>query len=309
MRPLSKFVRGVAAGAVGSAVLIAGGVAFTQEVAEVENCVFVVEHDKVLCDRVDAPTTTTTPSSSSSSSTTTTSPSTTSPSTTTTTTGAPEVLIPETLPYPGRGSGIPYADGGGFDLVASNATTGTIWWTAPYWGDNGLPYTDGATWLDGDREGYRCAYGFITDGTGDISGRVAFVRPPDQTYSKVNDSYMDEGVRYLDGSLYEGAGNEITEEDCTTVLSPIDYEGACRPADERPRIAYFDREGRVLDIRDYTNTNANNVVFNLHSVTETRVTVIACEDGLVGMIVYYDALGAGTIASDFNGTGPHATNN
>jgi hypothetical protein len=219
----------------------------------------------------------------------------------TTTTTAPGLVIPPTESYPARGSGIPYADGGGFDIIARNAEAGIVWWTAAYWGDNGLPYTDGATWLPGDREGYRCGYGFITDSSGwDIHGRFAFVRPPDALYAAVNDQYMEEGVRYLDGTL-ANEGQEIGSEDCTDVLSPVDYEGACRPVDERPRVAFFDSAGDVLDIRDYTNTVANNVVFNLHSVTEDRVTVIACEDGLVGMIVYYDSMGDGQVAAELDG--------
>jgi hypothetical protein len=115
---------------------------------------------------------------------------------------------------------------------------------------------------------------------------------------------MDEGVRYLDGTLANEGGQEISE-DCTNVLSDIDYTNACRPVDERPRIGFFDAAGKILDIRDYSNTDANNVSFNLHSVSQDRVTVIACEDGLVGMIIYYDSMGDGQIAVDFNGEGPY----
>lgn len=207
--------------------------------------------------------------------------------------------IPATVTYPG---GLKAADG--YDIIASNADTGVIWWTAPYLGTN-LPYTPGSKWVHGDREGYRCAYGFVMDANGDISGRFAFVRPPDQTYAKVNDKYMNEGTRYLNGSLFTGEGNEISEENCTDVLSAIDYNGACRPVDERPRIGFFDGQGNVLDIRDYTNTEAASVNFNLHSFNGSRATVIACEDGLVGMIVYYDAMGNGQLAVDFKGTGPY----
>lgn len=237
------------------------------------------------------------------STTTTTDSTTTTEQETTTTTAPAGLVIPPTQPYPSRGSGVPYADGGGYDIMAGNADTGIVWWTAPYWGDNGLPYTDGATWLDGDREGYRCGYGFITDSTGwDIQGRFAFVRPPSQAYGKVNDKYMDEAVRYLDGSPVVGNdGNEIQDEDCTDVLSPINYEGACRPEDERPRVAFFDGLGNVLDIRDYSNTEANNVVFNLHSFDGSRATVLGCENGLVGMIVYYDAMGSGQLAVELEG--------
>lgn len=237
--------------------------------------------------------------------TTTSAPSTTTTLASTTTTPGPGGLtIPPTLPYPVRGSGVLYEGGGGYDIMAGNAATGATWWVAAYWGDNGLAYTDGATWLSGDREGYRCAYGFITGPDGDtIQGRFAFVRPPGQSYAKVNDKYMDEGERYLDGSPYSGGGREINEENCTDILSPIDYTGACRDVDERPRIAFFDIAGNVLDIRDYSNTKADNVVFNLHSFDGERATVIACEGGLVGMVVYYDALYGGHVAVDYNGTG------
>lgn len=245
------------------------------------------------------------PTTSAPSTTTTLTSTTTTQASTTTTNGPGKLVIPATVTYPARGSGIPYKDGGGYDIIASNAATGTTWWVAAYWGDNGLAYTDGATWLNGDREGYRCGYGFITGADGEsIQGRFAFVRPPNQAYGKVNDKYMEEGMRYLDGSLYTGEGMEITEEDCTDVLSPIDYVGACRDVDERPRVAFFDNAGNVLDIRDYSNTNANNVVFNLHSFDGERATVIACEDGLVGMVVYYDALYGGQVAVDFSGIGP-----
>lgn len=239
---------------------------------------------------------------------------TTTSSTTTTTTQPPTgLVIPPTQPYPARGSGIPYQDGGGYDIIASNADTGTVWWTAKYWGDNGLPYIDGATWVYGDRQGYVCGYGFITDANGEdfagdnIVGRFAFVRPEGQAYGKVNDKYMSEAERYLDGTptpYYGTNAKEIPEEDCTDVRSPIDYSNACRPVDERPRVGFFDGDGNVLDIRDYSNTVATNVIFNLHAFDGTTATVLACEDGQVGMIVYYDAMYDGQLAVDFAGTGP-----
>lgn len=210
--------------------------------------------------------------------------------------------IPATVAYPG---GLKAA--GGYDIIASNADTGVVWWTAPYLGTN-LPYTPGSKWVHGDREGYRCGYGFVMDARGDIAGRFAFVRPPDQAYAKVNDRYMNEAERYLDGTPtpYFGTNaKEIPEEDCTDVRSEIDYEGACRPVDERPRVGFFDGQGNVLDIRDYTHTEATSVNFNLHSFNGSRATVIACEDGLVGLLVYYDAMGKGKLGVDFKGTGPY----
>jgi hypothetical protein len=189
-------------------------------------------------------------------------------------------------------------------MIASNADTGTFWWETPYLGTN-LPYQPGSQWVAGDREAYACGYGFVMGADGSIDGRFAFVRPPDQAYGKVNDKYMDEAERYLDGTPYTGGQKEITDEACSSVLSSIDYEGACRSVDERPRIAFFDGSGNVLDIRDYTHTEANSVNFNLHGFNGSRATVIACEDGLVAMIVYYDAMGDGKVSVDFKGTGPY----
>jgi hypothetical protein len=193
---------------------------------------------------------------------------------------------------------LPESDG--FTFILTNAETGTFWWEADYWGDGGL-YQPGAKSLPGDREGYRCGYGFYADPSGDIIGRYSFVRPLGQAYGKVNDRYMPEAQRYLDGSLHTAGTNEIQDEDCTDVRSPIDYEGACRPVDERPRIAFFDADGNVIDIRDYLNTDANGVVFNLHGFDGERATVLACENGLVGMLIYYDSMGSGQIAVELDG--------
>lgn len=229
---------------------------------------------------------------------------------TTTTTSPPGLVIPPTQPYPARGT-VPYKDGGGYDIIASNATTGTVWWTAPYWCSNGLDmYPGQGCWISGDREGYRCGYGFIVDANGEdpnsadnIVGRFAFVRGG--VYGKVLDKYMEEAERYLDGTPtpYFGTNfKEIPEEDCTDVRTEIDYSAACRDVDERPRVGFFDSAGNVLDIRDYSNTVANGVIFNLHSFDGTTATVLACEDGLVGMIVYYTAMGDGQLAVEVNGT-------
>jgi hypothetical protein len=192
-------------------------------------------------------------------------------------------------------------------ISATNLDTGVNWWNAPYLGTN-LPYTSGAKWIDGDREGYGCAYGFIEDPSGEIDGRFTFVRPPDATYAQVNDKWMDEGQRFYDGTLVEPSqGSEITSESCSgESLSNVDYDTACNGVvDNRPRIGFFDEKGQILDIRDYSNTKANNVIFSLFSFNGSRATVIACEDGVVGMVVYYDTLGDGQMGVDFNGVGPY----
>lgn len=211
------------------------------------------------------------------------------------------LAIPATKAYP---EGLDQF--GGYSIIASNADTGVSWWNAPYLGSN-LPYTAGAQWISGDRQGYACAYGFIEDPNGEIDGRFTFVRPPDASYAKVNDKFMEEAERFYDGSLVEPSqGSEITSEDCSgAALSPIDYDTACiGVVDERPRVGFFDEQGRILDIRDYSNTDTSTVIFRLFSFNGSRATVIACEDGLVGMVVYYDKLGDGQLGVDFKGSGP-----
>lgn len=230
------------------------------------------------------------------------------PTTTKATTTSPPKVEASGLPIPATKAYSAALDQfGGYLIIASNADTGVFWWSAPYLGSN-LPYTAGAQWISGDRQAYACAYGFIEDPNGNIAGRFTFVRPPEAGYAKVNDKFMEEAERFYDGTIVDPPqGNEITSEDCSgAALSPIDYDDACVGAvDERPRVAFFDSKGQVLDIRDYTNTSAGSVIFRLFSFTSSRATVIACENNLVGMVVYYDKLGTGQIAVDFKGTGPY----
>lgn len=286
-----------------AASFLSGSVAFavTQTGPEIiptdAHCVEVGELDTQawLCTLPFDETTTTTSTS------TTTTPATTTTTPTTTTTAPPsDLTIPETLPYSTQLQ--PF---GGYDIIASNGDTGQFWWRAPYLGSN-LPYKPGSAWIAGDREHYACAYGFLED-DGEIVGRFTFVRPPGQGYGRVLDKFMDEAERYYDGSPYPGPEQEIIDEDCQTVAvsSGVDYDEEYFGPDQRPRVGFFNSDDQILDIRDYTNTTAN-VIFRLFSFDGTRATVVAYENGLAAMIVYYDALGSGQLAVDFNGIGPFA---
>lgn len=229
-----------------------------------------------------------------------------------------EPVIPPTQPYPGRNSGIPYADGGGYDIIVSNADTGVIWWTVPYWGQNGLAMYPGmGGWVDGDRQGYVCAYGHILDVNGDVVGRFhateAVITPPRAeggAYAKVNDRYMAEAQRYLDGTIANSPGNELQDEDCFDGKANIDAQGICdaNPGlDERPRVAFFDTHDRVLDIRDYTNTDSEESRFILADYQPgVEATVLACDTvtGEAAITFTYTAFGSGSVYADFNGTGP-----
>jgi len=249
------------------------------------------------------PTTTTTTSSTTT---------TTQPPTTTTTLPPSGLEIPETIPYP---RGLKAA--GGYSITLSCIDTEDIvcdtfdakrtWWEAPYLGTN-LPYAENSAWVDGDREGYRCAYGFL-EHNGEIVGAFGAVRPLGQGYGKVNDRYMDEAVRYLDGTLTGYSGGEITEEDCQTgILSPdVDYTEVYEGPDERPRIGFFSGSGEILDIRDYTNTELQNPgKFRLISFDGTTAIIgfYPPQTNQAAISFYYWAMGDGQLAVDFNGTGP-----
>ncbi len=228
--------------------------------------------------------------------------------------------IPKTVPY---NSGLK-ANGGHKAIITCGATTPDFdcdqfgsnkWWEAPYFGTN-LPYTPGYAWVDGDRQGYKCAYGFLQDvSSGELIGRWAAVLTPDaEAYGKVNDAYMDEGVRYYDGELANEGGAELQDpnkaSECTDILSKnIDYTIPNNGPDERPRIGFFNSQGQVVDIRDYSNTALGSPgKFKLMSFNgkEAIVGFYPAQNDLPAVSFYYTAFGSGQIAVDFNGTGPYA---
>lgn len=203
--------------------------------------------------------------------------------------------LPATQAYPTSGLN----SSGGYTIIARNAGTGVQWWTANYWGVDSIPYTADVTWLDGDRSGYKCAYGFL-EFQGEIVGRFTFTRPlAAATYSAVNDSYMSDGQRHYDGTPAVPPGGELGE--CP---DPSEEYSSYTGADERPRIGFWSADfADVLDIRDYTNTVVSTVEpvkFRLFSVSATRITVIAylVSSDLPVMVVYYDTMGTGRISAE-----------
>ena len=252
----------------------------------------------------------------------------------TTTTTAPASTTtapPTTLPSKSAGSipaTVPYTGGldkyGGHEAIIScGASTEDFdceqfgsnhWWDAPYLGTN-LPYTTGYAWVDGDRQGYSCAYGFLQDlSTGELIGRWAALLPPGaEAYGKVNDRFMSEGVRYYDGELANEGGNELSDpnkaSECYDILSDdIDYEAVNTGADERPRIGFFNGAGQIIDIRDYSNTALSSPgKFKLLAWdgNEAVVGFYPAQNNKAAVTFYYTAMGSGQLAVDFNGTGPY----
>jgi len=219
------------------------------------------------------------------------------------------------LPYPERGSGAGLDSSGGYKFTTTNQDTGEQWWSASYWGcqtdsdpacDAALiPYTPNVLWVDGDRQGYKCMYGFIgedlnADGdlsVAEIDGRFLLNAVNGAAYSKVIDTYMNEAVRYLDGSLANSPGNELTDEDCQPQAEPyVPYAGP----DERPRVGFWsDNYAKPLDIRDYTNTVAlADIKFHLLEWTDEEAIVGAYLDStdLPVFFIYYTGMNGGLIS-------------
>lgn len=262
-----------------------------------------------------APTTTTLPPTT----TTTLAPTTTTVPPTTTTTDPTAFVIPPTNPYPPRGSGIGLKNDGGYEFSLVNAEKGLLWWAASYWGAGGLDYAygTGGFWADGDRQGYACGYGHLLTPGEIVWGRFRAAQAVPEandgaTYAKVNDSYMDEAQRYLDGTLVgpeNGGGNEISGEDCFAGHPLLDYQEVCdtTTGDERPRIGFFTEDGTILDVRDYTNTASMEVRFQLAHYEPGEVAIVLSCDTVTNeaaITFEYSALGTGQVYVDFNGTGP-----
>jgi hypothetical protein len=220
-------------------------------------------------------------------------------------------LSPVTPP-PG-GNGDPADAGEGYSFIIDDLNTGADWWRAPYLFT--LPYAPGFGWGAGDRISYGCIYGFLIHGGslvnlssknnwdlegGTIYGRftAALTVSGSGSYLRVNDGYMVEGRRFFDGSPGDGRDQLYSSGFCSTLVSE-GYESYAGP-DERPVIKFHTPSGEVAEIRDYRTTNAGDgIKFRLvdGDGSDGRVAVVAYKDDLPGVVVYYDALGGGSVSA------------
>ena len=181
----------------------------------------------------------------------------------------------------------PVVQGEKFSIELKNLDTGVDWWRAPYL--RALAYTPNTGWTDGDRIGYGCAYMFL-ERDGRIVGRVSFVQVPGTTYVKVNDRYMEEGVRFFDGSLTNAGTTQAYHVSFCDTIVDQDYVEFTGP-DQRPTIRYLGSDGALLEVRDYKPTAAGpGIKFRQVAATANRVTVVAYENNLPVIVVYYDSL-------------------
>lgn len=217
--------------------------------------------------------------------------------------------VPPTIPHPGINGE------NGYRIGLTNLDTRVLLWQAPYLYET--PYIPNSGWLAGDRVAYGCAYGFLQH-NGEIIGRFTFRAIPDAaSYMRVNDTYMEEGVRYYDGSPTPPGTVQVPALECPAVSESY----APSTADERPKVVFWHGD-EAVEIRDYLSVvAAPGVTFDLVSeirepftvtsstsgthTVNSRVTVVAMDNGIPVIVVYYDALGEGSMfPTDVPPTGP-----
>jgi hypothetical protein len=149
-----------------------------------------------------------------------------------------------------------------------------------------------AGWTDGDRIAYRCGFAFLVY-RGQLVGRVTFTRidPADaDPYAKINDRYLHERSLDWDGSSYTGPDDRSSFcPDPEEAYLPL--EGDPGP----PPVVTFQHGPHTIDVRDFSDpADASEVgpghQFKIVKVTPDRVAVVAYEDGIPAVAVYYDRL-------------------
>jgi hypothetical protein len=148
-----------------------------------------------------------------------------------------------------------------------------------------------AGWLDGDRVAYRCAYAFL-EYRGHLVGRATFTRidPPDgDPYVRLNDAYMREGVRNYDGTLTR---NTSSSSSCPAPSRS--YDRLAGDPGPRPAVR-FQHGPHTIDVRDFGDSSDVGRVgaghdFGIVLVTADRVEIVAYQDGVPALAIYYERL-------------------
>lgn len=189
-------------------------------------------------------------------------------------------------------------------------------WQAGYLYKTLYTSTDPNTgWLAGDRVAYGCAYMFLQHNN-QIVGRTTFRAVPEaSSYTVVNDTYMDEGARYYNGTLAPAGTVQVPALECPAVIA--DYTSNSNP-DQRPVVSFINAN-KYVELRDYRSTvAAPGVTFEVIEVITTpfythssisgdtlvtsRVTVLAKFNGVPTVVIYYDGLGTGKVISTLSPT-------
>lgn len=251
----------------------------------------LVERGIVLPTTTAGPTTTTRPSTTTSQGTTTTRPGTTTttrpPTTTTTQPPGTTTTVPPTTTTTAP---LPTPEGPRYDFFVNVLGVGRAWLAKYFYT---LPYTPNTGWADGNRDGYKCAYGILMWNDQPV-GRVTFSRVSGAaTYTIINDQGMpDRGdtLRHYDtGSLFP---QPVTQGECPPPIEA--YEPSLEPG-QLPVIDYIGPGGELLERRDYRNVGITDPIsdgrlkFRLTSVSAERATVVAYWENNPFVVIYYDA--------------------
>lgn len=177
-----------------------------------------------------------------------------------------------------------------YTIMLGNSDTGEQWWNADY--DRSL--SAGVGWTDGDRAGYKCAYGFLLR-NGQVVGRFTFTRIPAAAgYARVNDKYMLEGQRHYATGTLSSRRNPVLQSEC-----PAPAESYTPFAGSQLPTVRFMQGSTVLEIRNYPNLDVHeDVTFQQISKTNKRVVIVAYLNGLPAIAIYYDAFSNVTMTSD-----------
>jgi hypothetical protein len=159
-----------------------------------------------------------------------------------------------------------------------------------------------AGWVDGDRKGYSCGYAFLAY-RNFIVGRVTFSRidPPDSTpYTVVLDEFMSEGVRNYDGTLntYDTPAGGGEPRPAPGMSCPFPLEKSYEPliGDPGPSpVVTFHHGPHTIEMRDFADrADVKGIgpghTFEVVAESDTRIEIIAYQDGTPVLAIYYDLM-------------------
>jgi len=168
-----------------------------------------------------------------------------------------------------------------------------------------------AGWVDGDRRGYECGYAFLVY-RGFIVGRTtySYINPPgDGNETGIIDRFMHEasegfGLKYENGTPMENPptdaqNNQSCPGGATTEHTPPSSN------DPPPPPVTFRHGPHAIEVRDFVGGEGTGLdgpdvqrleegtTFKLVSVSETRVEIIALQDGVPVLQILYELMAPG----------------
>lgn len=177
-----------------------------------------------------------------------------------------------------------------------------------------VPTLDAAAgWVDGDRQGYTCAYAFLKY-RDTIVGRVTvrkFKDPvdPRNAYIELQDKFMHEGALNFDGTVptedvTSGGGEAAADDGLSCDTGDVGPGGAAKegyePLTGEPEfpVITYQHGPHAIEVRDFADpedfdVEDSTIVYDLVSATPTQVIVLAYQDNgdLPLASIYYELVG------------------